>query len=79
MDFSNVESEAADLAAANPDLPTLFTYSSCLVINGVDKTLLSLSSSDPTTPKFAKEFGEFLAGFREKPLKSATSEKPALK
>ncbi|MEM9391649.1 MAG: hypothetical protein AAGA02_14320 [Bacteroidota bacterium] len=37
MDFSNVESEAADLAAASPDLPTLFTYSSCVVINGVDK------------------------------------------
>ena len=85
MDFSSIESvhviksETADLAGSNPDLPTLFTYSFCVVINGIDKTLLSISSSDPAIPKFAKKFGEFLADFMKKPLKSASSEKYALK
>ena len=76
LDFSSIEclhlikSQMADLASANANSPIIFTYSFCIIIEGMQRSLLSISSSDPVFPKFATEFGDFLADFIDKPLKS---------
>ncbi|MEM8565965.1 MAG: hypothetical protein AAGF85_05855 [Bacteroidota bacterium] len=75
MDFSSIEgirvnkSEMADFASSDPKTPTIYSYSFCAVINGVDKILLSITTSDASISDFATEFGTFLSGFIEKPLK----------
>lgn len=76
IDFSSIESvhvlksEMADLASTDPNTPTIYTFSFCVVINDTDSRLISMSSSDTAIEKFAEEFSTFLASFMEKPLKS---------